>query len=641
MHPSSVTLQSRLYARFEAPPLLKLSEWAEANIVLPEGTSHRPGKYRNWPYLRDILDDIGDPAVERITLMKGARIGFTKGLIIAIAAAEATDPHSIGLLMPTEQDAAEIGEDEVDPLFEATPALRRLVTKSTKYRKRFVGGGSLRLLFASAARRLRRIDLKSLFADEVDGMSLTDEGDPIAIAEGRTRTHADRKIVLGGTPTEESISRIDQAYKASDQRIFEIPCPHCGAFFELKWECIRWPKERPEDAFAICPYCEKLEHAAGVVAEPITERMKRGLVELGEWRVTKPENTKTGGHGYQCSALVSNLPKATWGILAGEYVEAVKAGPAGLMPFKNLVLGLPFRTTIGNLTADTLQARVENFGLIETEEGQSRIPEWVLMLTCGADVQDDRIEATILGWAAAGAPAVLGHFVFEGNTLHPEVWKDFDQFLRTRWRHPNGWQMRIDGTAVDSGGHEGRTQKVYDFCAARVARRVFAIKAQAKDKPIWRRAQKVKGNARLYIIGIDQVKTAAVEALAAEPFNDEGEWSNIHAVRISNDIADDYPDWFDQVTGEVRRVNYVKTRMEFKWELKRTGQRVEALDCLCYGWAVRYSPLLRMLDLKARSARQPDPVASPPPLPIPGVPERTPASNKPASIANWAARFNS
>src|ERR1700674_869578 len=75
-----------------------------------------------------------------------------------------------------------------------------------------------------------------------------------------------------------------------------------------------------------------------------------------------------------------------------------------------------------------------------------------------------------------GAPCVLGHVVFAGNTLEDAVWKDLDQFLKTRWRHSRGWSIGIAGTAIDSGGREGRTQKVYNFCYPRMDRRVFTIK---------------------------------------------------------------------------------------------------------------------------------------------------------------------
>jgi phage terminase large subunit GpA-like protein len=41
------------------PPLrLKLSEWIEREIVLPEGVSALPGRVRLWPYQREIADAI-------------------------------------------------------------------------------------------------------------------------------------------------------------------------------------------------------------------------------------------------------------------------------------------------------------------------------------------------------------------------------------------------------------------------------------------------------------------------------------------------------------------------------------------------------------------------------------------------------
>src|SRR5580698_5187055 len=78
--------RERLFRRFEPPISLKLAEWAESNIVLPAGQSARSGAFRNWPYMREILDAIGAPTPEYVTLMKPSRVGFTKALMIAIGA---------------------------------------------------------------------------------------------------------------------------------------------------------------------------------------------------------------------------------------------------------------------------------------------------------------------------------------------------------------------------------------------------------------------------------------------------------------------------------------------------------------------------------------------------------------------------
>jgi phage terminase large subunit GpA-like protein len=259
------------------PPPLKLDQWADENIVLPETQNARPGHYRTWPYLREPLDSIGAKTPEYVSIIKPSRVGFTKGLMIAVAAIAAADPCSIGLLVPVDEDARDYVVDELEPLFAATPALRglivsgRLTGRNTLTRKTFKTGATLKILSARAPRRLRRHDFKVLYCDEIDAMEITAEGDPIIIAEKRTFAHADRKIVRGSTPTEEDVSLIQRAFAESDQRIFEIPCPHCREFFELLWEMIQWPAGEPEKATAFCPRC----------GAEIEEKVKPELVEHG------------------------------------------------------------------------------------------------------------------------------------------------------------------------------------------------------------------------------------------------------------------------------------------------------------------------------------------------------------------------
>jgi phage terminase large subunit GpA-like protein len=397
------------------------------------GRQHRPagdpereaGAYRTWPYLREPLDSIGAKTPEYVSIIKPSRVGFTKGLMIAVAAMAAADPCSIGLLVPVDEDARDYVVDELEPLFASTPMLRgliipgRLTGRNTLTRKSFRTGASLKILPARAPRRLRRHDFRVLYCDEIDAMEITVEGDPIVIAEKRTFAHADRKIVRGSTPTEEDVSLIQRAFAESDQRIFEIPCPHCREFFELLWEMIQWPEGEPEKASCFCPGC----------GAEIEEKLKPELVEHGRWRPLRPE--VANHRGYRLNALVSRLPNAAWPKLAAEWLKARRGGPAELQVFVNLVLGKPWKTSINRLSAEVLAGRVEPIGL-------ERIPPEIVLITVGADVQDDRIEACVLGWPIAGAPAVLGHLVIDGNTLEDATWSAFDEFLRSHWAHPHG-----------------------------------------------------------------------------------------------------------------------------------------------------------------------------------------------------------
>src|SRR3954452_4156662 len=391
--PTAAALKRKLYALLEPPPELRLSEWAEQNIVLPEGSRARPGEYRNWPYFREVLDAMSDPAVERITILKSARVGFTKSLMVMMGAVAANDPSPIILLVPTDEDARGIAVDEVEPIFDATPALQGLLKKgrndgrNTLARKALSGGASIKILSARAPRKLRRHDCRILLIDEADAMEITSEGDPISIAEKRTMAQAGRKIIVGSTPTEEGVSVVERLYSESDQRLYEVPCPACGEFHEIRWEDIVCEVEHDATtAKYLCRSC-------GAFVE---ERHKPWMVSSGRWRATRPE--VASHRGYRINALVSLLANATWPQLMAEWFRAKRGGPAEMQPFVNQVLGRTWKTSINAVDADVLRARVEPFGLRTQRRPKVAIPTPVLLVTVGADVQDDRVEASILGW---------------------------------------------------------------------------------------------------------------------------------------------------------------------------------------------------------------------------------------------------
>lgn len=222
------------------PAKLRLSEWIEANVVLPEGTSAQPGPVRLWPWQREISDAISDPEVERVTLLKGTRLGFTTLLTGAIGSFVANDPTSILCLLPTEADCRDYTVSDIEPIFNASPALRGTLAveeseedRNTLLSRRFAGGGSLKIVAAKAPRNLRRHTARILLCDEVDAMEVGVEGNPLRLAERRTLTFPNRKIIIGSTPIFVDTSAVLRAYGESDGRVFELPCPECGAFTEI------------------------------------------------------------------------------------------------------------------------------------------------------------------------------------------------------------------------------------------------------------------------------------------------------------------------------------------------------------------------------------------------------------------------
>lgn len=557
----------------EPPPRLVLSEWIEREMRLPAGVSATPGPVRLWPYQRAIADAISDPAIERVTLVKPVRVGLSTIISGAVASFIANDPGPILVLLPTEADCRDYVVSDLEPIFEVTPSLCGVVSaesdqagRNTLLSRRFPGG-SLKIVAAKAPRNLRRHNVRFLLMDEVDAMEPSAEGNPLTLAERRTLSFAGRKIVLGSTPTLEDTSNVLRSYAQSDRRVFEVPCPECGAFTEMLWQHIEWEPDRPGTAAFRCPHCQAA----------ISERHKAAMVAAGTWRQTAPE---VAGHaGFRLNALVSTLANASWGRLASEFLSA-KEHPDKLQVFVNTILGQGWREESESLDEAALMARAEPFDLTD-------IPPEVLFVTVGVDVQHDRLEATVAGHSR-DTTFVLSHAVIWGSPGDDGPWSDLDGLLRATWPHPNGGTLRVDAAIVDSGDGAW-TERVYAYCRARFGRRVMAGKGVAGNRPPLQRSS--LKSAPLFLIGVDGIKSQLLSRL-----------SRGQTVRFSRTLE---APWYEQVTSERRVLRYVGGRPVRRFE-RIPGRAAEALDCLVYALAARHvlsvAPEHREAELATRSA---------------------------------------
>ena len=387
--------------------------------------------------------------------------------------------------------------------------------------------------------------------DEVDAMEVGPEGSPLLLAERRTLSFADRKIVIGSTPVHEETSHVLRSYRQSDARVFEVPCPECGAFHEIMWSDIQWPEGRPEEASYACPEC-------GVL---IDERHKPEMVSGGRWRATRPH---VDGHaGFRLNALVSPLANASWGKLAAEFL-ASKDDPSNLQTFVNTILGQGWREDGDELDDTDLAGRAEGFSL-------DAIPEDVLAMTAGVDVQRDRLEISLIGWSRDGDAFVLGHNVVWGLPDDDATWAELDAVLQMRFAHPLGGKIGLDATAIDSS--DGETMEdVYRFCFPRASRKVLAIKGVEGNRPwIERSKQKIRGGA-LWIVGVDGIKSHLTSRL-----------SRTRSIRFSESLP---PVWFEQLASERVVIRYSRGQPRRRFE-RIPGRRAEALDCTVYAFAAR------------------------------------------------------
>src|SRR4029079_4725352 len=113
--------------------------------------------------------------IERVTLVKPVRVGFTTLLTGVLAHHVVNDPAPVLYVLPTQDDARDAMVSDVEPTFEASPALCGVLLDPARDERgrntilhRLYPGGSLKVVAAKAPRNLRRHSARVLLVDEAD-----------------------------------------------------------------------------------------------------------------------------------------------------------------------------------------------------------------------------------------------------------------------------------------------------------------------------------------------------------------------------------------------------------------------------------------------------------------------------------------
>ena len=566
-------LEKSAYLAFKPPKKLTLSEWADEYAYLSAESSAEGGRWHTLPYQKAMMDAITDPKIEQVTVMKSARVGYSKILNHIIAYHIHQDPCGIMVVQPTIEDAAGYSKEEIAPMIRDTKVLTNLVSdaktrdsNNTILQKQFPGG-VLSLVGANSARGFRRVSRRIVLFDETDGYpaSAGTEGDQIKLGIARTQYFWNRKIVAGSTPTIKDFSRIERLFEQSDQRRYYVPCCHCGHMQYLRWPNMRWQDDDPLTASYACEECGAL----------IPHSKKRWMVERGEWRATQPGN---GRHaGFHIWAAYSYSPNAEWSNLVEEFLLS-KNDPEQLKTWIN--------TTLGECWEDEYASKVGAEGLMEraaNEKYEKGVPpREVLILSLGCDVQDDRLSMSLWGIGRNEEMYLVDRKVIYGSPARADLWKQMDEVLMDKYKNEDGVELKIDSAAIDTGGHF--TQEVYQYVRERSHLGLIGIKGMGqKGKPPIGKPTKVDINfsgkalrkgVQLFPVGVDTIKTTLHNRLKDAELGD----GYIHFYPT---ITTDY---FQELTAERQVLRYKHGYQERVW-VKKSNARNEALDEMVYAYA--------------------------------------------------------
>ncbi|HEY7825105.1 MAG TPA: phage terminase large subunit family protein, partial [Acidimicrobiia bacterium] len=466
---SANRLLSKIRTLFAPPPDVRVSDWADEERRLSPEASAEPGQWltSRAEYQRGIMDAFSDPNIETVVVMSSAQVGKTEVLNNVIGFHVSQDPSPMLVVQPTLDMAQTWSKDRLAPMLRDTPILQGLVkdprardSGNTTLHKIFPGG-HITACGANSPSSLASRPVRIVLCDEVDRypVSAGSEGDPVSLARKRATTFWNRKIGLFSTPTNKGNSRIETAFEESDKRFFHVPCLHCGHKQTLKWAQVRWEPDHPESAGYACEDCGTLWTDA--------ERVKS--IRQGQWVATAESRRIAGFH---ISALYSPWTSLESGVI--EFLEAKKQ-PATLRVWVNTYLGE---------TWEEEGEAVDDYAIAEhREDWGDRLPQEVLLLTAGVDVQDDRLELEIVGWGRDEESWSIDYRTIYGDPSSPQLWNDLDSLLAQRFEREDEREMMVRAVCIDSGGHH--TNSVYQYVRPREGKRIFAIKGVGGEgKPL-------------------------------------------------------------------------------------------------------------------------------------------------------------
>ncbi|MBR3085811.1 MAG: phage terminase large subunit family protein [Kiritimatiellae bacterium] len=425
------------------PPRLPLAEWAERNIVFgARQPSAYKGPYRVSvaPYMRGIMDALDDPATRLVVVEAGAQTGKTTLAYAWLARAMACAPGPALFVYPSEDLARAASARRIQPLFEDSPALARLIPRDRRNGWQYLSyelanGGTVAGSGANSPAQISSRPVRYLLLDEVDKYpgETSGEADAVSLALQRTKAFWNSQTVMVSTPTTPT-GAIHEAYMRGTRRAYEIPCPDCGRGFVPEWRtCVKWPKGRPAEAALFCPHC----------AFRFSEARRRAAVAAGRWSEPAPGAEK-GVESFRIPGVL-----AVWAdipALAVKFDRAASSRPK-LRDFVNSDLGEPFIPADARVSGTQLEARAADYpdNTLRWRDGDPGVSAFDsdYVVFGGMDVQKDYFVLVLRQFRRSDAASAL---VFRG-IIH--AWAELDALMD---------EYRAEAVCVDC---RFRTDEVY------------------------------------------------------------------------------------------------------------------------------------------------------------------------------------
>lgn len=560
---------------------MTVGQWADKNMVLPEG-SNASGRFTtsNVPYQKEIMDAITDLYVTDVSVMSSAQVGKTTIILCGIGYYIDHEPSTQLLVLPTLTLGEKFSKTRLAAMIRDVPVLREKITPAKAKDSdntilfKSYPGGHIVVAGANSAASLSSMPIRVVWMDETDRFpeSAGTEGNPIKLAEARSKTFWNKKRIKTSTPTIHGKSKIEDAYNAGTAEEWCVQCPCCGTwqpyefkrvvFSNVSMKCIHCKEEIPEMDWKESPH---------------------------KWIAGHPE--RRHHRSFHLNEMAS--PWVSWKEIIKDFKDAKAKldkyhDPNDLKTFINTVLGESWKETeLDEESVDdkTLAKRAEHY--------EADIPDGVLLLTAAVDVQDNRFEIEVRGWARDYETWGIYKTEIYGNLEKSGVWDELEEYLKTTFYFGDGRELNIAATAIDTGGHYTNATYKWIKYMKKKGKRVYGVKgySQKPDIPLVYKRTKVDikeetkngkevvvDSTVIHILGVDAGKEDITKRLTIEK---PGEG---YCHFPSNPGRGYDKEYYEGLTSEHKIDKEVRGVLKKVW-VKKSGVRNEPLDLFNYNYA--------------------------------------------------------
>lgn len=569
----------------EPPPKLTVSEWADSCRVLSEGLSSEAGRWSTdrLPYQRAIMDAMSDSKVQQVVVMSSSQIGKTEIILNVIGFFIAEDPSTILIVQPNKKPMAEdFSKHRFSYMIRDTPVLKGKISDkksgdgdNTVFSKDFPGG-FIAFAGANAPSDLAGRPVRVVLMDEVDRYpaSSGEEGDPVELAITRSTTFWNRKSLMVSSPTNKDSSRIYDKFMEGTQEEWEYMCPACGKYQPYAFNRLNFKTMKMK-----CAHCDWELSREEIYEQP------------HKWVAENPDSEIRSFH---LNAMASSF--TSWDGMVKQFKKANKSlkerhDISQLKVFINTKLGLPWDDA--EYQAASKRDVDEDSLMDRREEYDAALPGGVLLLTGSVDVQGDRLEYEIRGWAKNDESWGIQRGIIWENPGFDGAWNSLVETMGQTFQFANGCGLNVAAVCIDTGGNH--TNRVYKFIREmqRTGKKFYGIKGYA-DTPgiplIYKKTKveikdnngRVVDSTHIYILGVDSGKDDIQTWLEVK----EPGAGYCHFPAEKGAGYDRM--YFRGLLSEVKVEEFTrKGGIRIRWKKKQGVQRNEPLDLFNYNHAAK------------------------------------------------------